>query len=212
MTLRIYWITVLVVVFSAWFPGNVWAGEVECGRLDNGIGPYDYTNPQHRKKMLSVVESYHFNSDVEMLIKGQSSYVWEDLDYTLRAFPNHHRALRSMSMYQLRTVRPADARYYTAECYFDRAIRNAPRDAEVHVLFGTYLHKRSELARALAEFKEAERIKPGTAPDRDYRIGLLLFDMKEYEQALVYAKRAYTKKYPDEVLRENLKKVGKWSD
>jgi len=117
-----------------------------------------------------------------------------------------------MAIYQLRVARPTDARYRTAECYFDRAIRHAPRDAEVRALFGTYLHKRGELALALAEYKEAERLRPGTAPSRDYRIGMLLYDMKEYDQAVVYAKRAYAKKYHDETLRENLKKIGKWSD
>ena len=46
-----------------------------------------------------------------------------DLDYTLRAFPNHHVALMAMAKLgeKQKTARPAGAKY-GVECYFQRAV------------------------------------------------------------------------------------------
>lgn len=65
-----------------------------CGSLQNAFGPFDYRDPAARAESLQVVERYHFTADVEMLRRGKASAnVLDDLNYTLRAFPNHHRAL-----------------------------------------------------------------------------------------------------------------------
>lgn len=81
--------------------GSAWAAP-PCGDLANAYGPFDYTNPEHRSKNLGVVERFHFTLEVESLIRGKSSYIWGDLDYTLRAFPNHHRALYAFARYEIR--------------------------------------------------------------------------------------------------------------
>ena len=75
-----------------------------CGSLANGYGPYDYRpdhhiqapgdqSPHTEKRML--VDGAHFTPRVENLIGAQSGgQVGDpgaDLNYTLRAFPNHHR-------------------------------------------------------------------------------------------------------------------------
>jgi len=109
------------------------ASTMACGKLENAYGPFDYTNPSDREKKLPIVEKFHFTPSVETLVHGNSSTVAKDLDYTLRAFPNHHRALYAMLRYQLKNKGPAGARY-TIECYFDRALRLAPKDGEVYVL------------------------------------------------------------------------------
>lgn len=87
--------------FSASAP---WVGETlnktVCQGKGQGYGPFDYTSPTDRKH-LGIVEHYHFTSDVEHLRKGASGSIALDLDYTLRAFPNHHRALNAMMTFQL---------------------------------------------------------------------------------------------------------------
>lgn len=207
-----YWVSFAFFTVLGLAAPPTQGGEADCGSLVNAYGPFDYTNTAHRKEKLPIVDSAHFNSNVEMLIRGQTGSLTEDLDYTLRAFPNHHRALRSMAYYQLKVRRPEDARYRSAECYLDRAKRNSPKDAQVYLIRADYLHRRGDLNGALEEYRVAEKMRPGTAPDRDHNMGLLFFDMKDYAQALTYAKRAYAKKYPDETLREKLKSVNQWRE
>ena len=57
------------------------------------IGPLDYriTPPDVRE----LVERRHFTRNVEQLKKGVTSTVGGDITYTLRAFPNHPRALKA---------------------------------------------------------------------------------------------------------------------
>ena len=63
-----------------------------CGELGNSFGPFDYrTVPEQPKRL---VEGAHFTPVVESLIRGNTaSGPGGDIDYTLRAMPNHHRAL-----------------------------------------------------------------------------------------------------------------------
>ena len=67
--------------------------DASCGSLENAYGPYDYRTD--RGNRLYLVESAHFTPVVESLISGLSGPLGAELDYTLRAFPNHHRALIS---------------------------------------------------------------------------------------------------------------------
>lgn len=194
---------------AAWVAPPARAAEFDCGELTNAYGPYDYINTDHRRRYLPVVENHHFDFNVETLSRGKSGSVLGDLDYTLRAFPNHHRALRSMARYQLKNGRPSGTAFRSVECYFDRAKRLNPRDAEVYAIHGWYLHQRGDLEAALIQYREAEKLKT-LAIDRDYHIGMLLFDMKRYAEARQYAERAYRRKYPDDELRERLKQVNHW--
>ena len=103
----------------------------ECGGpgVANAYGPFDYTNPTHFRENLPIVETYHFTMEVETLQAGATgTHPGGDLDYTLRAFPNHHRALYAMGRYQLMhedMVIAPEARW-TADCYFQRAIAFRP--------------------------------------------------------------------------------------
>lgn len=205
-----------VLVWAGLAPFAVYtavAGEAECGSLKTHYGPFDYTNREHFTKKLPVVEQYHFDSNVEMLIKGKSGYMCSELDYVLKAFPNHHRALRSLALYQMKTpalrIRSECPGQLSVDCYFDRAKRMNPTDAEVYVIHGWYLHLRGQLDKALAEYRHAEEIKSKALPDRDYKIGLLLFDMKNYDEARTYAERAYKRGYPNNELRDKLRSVGR---
>jgi tetratricopeptide (TPR) repeat protein len=193
-----------------------------CGEIKNAYGPFDYSNPEDRKNKLPGVEANHFTSKVESLIAGESGYLSGDLDYTLRAFPNHHRALYAFARYELRERKknrqesksympPTSALGFpaTAECYFDRAIRWRPNDPTVRLLHGLFLHLSGNLEQALAEYKISERIQPNSA-DLQYNLGLLYFDRKQYNLAKEHAKKAYQLGYPLPGLRKKLASVGQW--
>jgi len=204
-------IALLIILVAA---ANLQAAEDYCGELDPAeqYGPYDYSNPTHRKKHLPIVEVVHFTSDVKNLIKGESGTIAGDIDYTLRAFPNHYKALQSLVRLKLRdkTGVELSGLKYSVECYFDRAIRFRPGDGVVRMLYANYLLKlkgRSE--NALEQYQEAVRVQPNSATI-NYNIGLLYLKRKNYEESVAYAKKAYGLGFPLPGLRNKLKRAGKW--
>lgn len=180
-----------------------------CGDLHNAYGPYDYRTDRNK---LPIVESFHFTPEVEALIRGTTGHTGGDIDYTLRAFPNHHRALLSMMKLGERTKsRQPQGAKYTVECYFDRAIRFRPDDTIVRMLFATYLNKNGREREATRQLEEGVKLA-GDDPFAHYNAGLLYFDMKNYDKALQQAKVAYGLEFTRPELRESLKAIGKWVD
>jgi tetratricopeptide (TPR) repeat protein len=184
----------------------------ECGTLDNHYGPYDYSNPVHYREKLPIVERAHFNRDVESLRRGQTSYrPGEDLDYTLRAFPNHHRALYSMLQYHRQfpqAAKPPGTRY-PAFCWFQRAVVFAPQDPVPYMLYGLYLSQVGDQKGARQQFEHSIEIEPNSA-EAHYNYGLLLVDLGDYGAALDHAHRAYTLGFPLPGLRNKLARAGRW--
>lgn len=167
-----------------------------CGNLRNGYGPFDYRNPEDRRDKLPIVEAYHFNADVESLRRSTTGNLLGDINYTLRAFPNHHRALRAIARFALEGGRfPTDDPIPSAECYFDRAIAFQPTDETVHAIYGTYLAKRGDRQKARGEFEEALRLSPGST-EINYVAGLYFLDVGDIDRAKALAKIAYDNGYP----------------
>lgn len=184
-----------------------------CGEMDlpGQFGPFDYTDSNDRLN-LPIVETAHFTPDVEKLIKGNTGYLGGDLDYTLRAFPNHHRALAAMGKLIVREKTPkANGARYSAECYFDRAIRFKPNDVVVRMIYGNHLLKAGQPDRAMEQFKVAVSLQPEN-PNANYNLGLLYVQKKDYEQAKTYAKKAYELGFPLPGLKNKLMAAGKWED
>jgi Tfp pilus assembly protein PilF len=180
-----------------------------CGGLDNSYGPWDYTNAAHRAQKIPIVDQYHFNADVENLIQGQSGSIMGDLDYTLRAVPNHHRALYSVAKYQLAGGKTEGFR--TADCYFDRAMRFKPDDGMVYLVYGIYLQRRGKAAEAEQNYRRAVELAPDNA-EVHYNVGLYYVGLKNYPLAREHAKRAYELGYTLPGLRRKLEQAGEWEE
>jgi tetratricopeptide (TPR) repeat protein len=198
---------IAILAFAA--SGNLYAANNYCGELRNHYGPYDYRDRASGK--LEIVENAHFTPDVENGIRGNTSSVGGDLDYTLRAIPNHHRALTSMGNVSINTKTPQlyGARF-PAECYFERAIRFVPDDGLVRALYGIYLNRRGRFAEALSMFKAAIDREPNN-PTINYNLGLLYLKMKQYDKASEYADKAYELGFPLNGLRNQLAEARKGS-
>ena len=206
------------------WPGNTLASN-ECYGGGQGFGPFDYTDPETARPgkygqspPLHLVEIAHFTPEVEHLVRGKSGAIYGDLDYTLRAFPNHHRALWSMVRYYLgqikavgyETLKKNELTHDGApppECYFNRAIVFAPEDPMVPAIFGIYLHRRGMLDAALASYMKAEKQLRKHA-ELAYNMGLLYVDLGNLEKAREYAERAQTLGYPLSGLQ---RKIAQWS-
>lgn len=182
-----------------------------CTGEHQGFGPFDYTNPQQVKKHLPIVEAYHFTPEVESLQAGKSGHVIGDLDYTLRAFPNHHRALfaliRLASDPSLRSRKGMGQITTPPECYLQRAERFQPKDSAVQVLYGLYLHRLGKLEDAESHYRTAIRLEPRSS-EAYYNLGLLLVDEERYVEAGPIARKAYELGYPLAGLRKRLADAG----
>ena len=180
-----------------------------CGSIENAYGPFDYTDPVHFTEMLPRVEAYHFSAEIENL---NGTNVAGDIDYTLRAFPNHHRALYSMSRYYLEQVPRGERKMqYTAECYFNRARRFAPTDPAVVALEGIYLMRLGKSNDAKDRLEAALAMAPNSA-EIQYNAGLVYAELEDFPKAVEHAQRAYALGYPLPGLRNRLRKAGVWKD
>jgi tetratricopeptide (TPR) repeat protein len=188
------------------------AGAAEqCGSLTGygQYGPYDYRTDKH---LLTVVEVNHFDANVENLKCCKSAPLGADIDYTLRAFPNHHRALLAMERLatKMKTDRPHLANY-TVACYYERAVRFRPDDGIVRMLFANYLAKKGDPAEAIKHMEEVEN-NVGANANLHYNMGLVYADLKQYDKALEHAHLAYQLGFSLPGLRNKLQRAGKWRE
>lgn len=202
-----------------------WVGETLDGRQCSefsrqGFGPYDYTNRNHRSNHLDVVERRHFTERVRSLQSGVTQkYPLGDIDYTIRAFPNHHEALYSMIRYTtseafadeaeeaLKMISRDGDRITPPECFLQRAEHFAPNDHRVKVLSGIFYHRTNEFKKARQAYEEALALAENSA-EAHYNYGLLLTDINRYEEAREHARRAYELGYPLDGLRRRLASAG----
>ena len=183
----------------------------QCGPLKppGQYGPYDYWTDKER---LPVVEEHHFNTGVETLTRGQEGTLGSDLDYTLRAFPNHPRALMAMMKLSVKekTQHPHGAKY-SVECYFIRALSFRPKDGMARMIYSNYLSNNGKNAEALKQLEAAEEVA-GENGNMQYNLGLAYFEAKNYEKSLTAAHRAYALGFDLPGLKGKLVKAGKWRE
>jgi tetratricopeptide (TPR) repeat protein len=180
-----------------------------CGSLDNAYGPYDY---RKSKDKLGIVERHHFTSIVEALMKGESGKLGGDLDYTLRAFPNHHRALIAVMRYGEKTATPQPADLpRPVECYFERAVRFSGEDGVVRLLYAKFLLSQARREDANAHLETAVRLA-GDNGLSHYNVGLVYLEAKDYPRALAQAHKAIALGYTASGLKERLQAAGQWSE
>lgn len=185
-----------------------------CKGNPQGYGPWDYTNADERKK-IPVVEEHHFTAPVENHIKGEEGRLEEDLDYTLRAVPNHHRALLSVIRYQIKFNKNILLKKIPlmspVECYLQRAIHFSPNDAGTVSLYAYYLKEIDQKNKADDYYQKALNIAPDNAKIA-YSYSLLLIELQQYEKATEYAKKAYANKKAPPALKNKLITLGFWKE
>jgi tetratricopeptide (TPR) repeat protein len=198
---------VVVIAALALGAGRAQAFE-ECGELANAYGPYDYRTSRDK---LAIVEGAHFTPDVEALRSGNTGQIGGDIDYTLRASPNHPRALIAMANLgrKLNTEQPPGAKY-TLACYFDRAVRFANDDPMVRLVYGTYLARLGKPRDAVVQLDVALKLDENNA-NIHYNLGLIYLDLKDYRKAREHAERAYALGFALPGLRKRLEEAGQWT-
>lgn len=195
-----------------------WVGETISGKPcegnSQGYGPFDYRYRDAFKQNLRLVEGAHFSGVVKNLERGKSGTIPGDLDYTLRAWPNHHNALKTIERYE--DLRPhSNSRHHKyklvspIECYYQRALNFAPDDLTVITLYSIYMHRNGHYEQAKIIYERGLKLDPDNK-SLHYNFGLLLVKIKEYKQAVLHAKKAYDAGYPLPGLKNQLQRVGHW--
>jgi tetratricopeptide (TPR) repeat protein len=203
---------VVALAAAACSASVAWAQiESTCGDpFKNAFGPYDYRTAT--PSQLEVVEQHHFTSDVESLRAGITGTLGSEIDYTLRVFPNHTRAL--LAMIRLgqrdRTNKPKGA-HYPIECYIERAVVFRPDDPSVLQVRGIYFASQNRYSQALKDFKAVVDQQPDNA-NAHYNLGLAYFETKSYALAREQGKIAKELGFPLDGLRKKLMVVGEWRE
>jgi tetratricopeptide (TPR) repeat protein len=181
-----------------------------CGMIyTNHYGPFDYRTERHE---LKIVEDFHFTAKVEALQAGQSGWIGGDLDYTLRASPNHHRALYALVRWTDRKRSDTtEGQPLPLECYFDRAIRFRPDDTIVRAMYAQFLHKRKRTDEAHKQLESAVQFAGDNAITL-HNLGLVYLETGAYDKALELAHRAAALGYEVKTLRNALAKQGRWRE
>lgn len=207
---NIIWLAVLLAAMSGA------QAEEDLGLCGNpfvnarGIGPFDYMSASDRNnpRYIPTLEKHHFNIDVQTGRRGQSSHILKDLDFILRACPNHHRALYTLINYHLKHD-PMVPFTESASCYIDRASRFRPDDGTVHMLSGIYHARINKLNDAQVAYERALELMPESS-ELHYNIGLLYMKKKKYTLANEHAVQAYRLGAQLPGLKRQLIRAGAW--
>lgn len=202
--MKIFVILLLVIT-----QGSASADEL-CGPIKMGSsGPWDYRFDTDK---INLVERAHFTSKVEKLISGQSGGLTEDINYTLVHFPNHPRALISIiRLGEREKTERLKGAYFSIECYILRAIRFSPDDGTVQMIAGMYYSKKGNKNEALKYMERASDLS-GDSGNLHYNLGLVYFDLKNYEKSMHHAYEAHRLGFTLPGLKSKLQKIGKWRE
>jgi tetratricopeptide (TPR) repeat protein len=163
--------------------------------------------------LLKLVEDAHFTPEVEVLQRGKSGTIpGPDIAFTLRVYPNHHRALLAMvALGEKEKTSQPNGVQYSVECWLQRGLGYRSDDNIVRMIYAQFLIKE-------ARGKEAEQQLVYVAEHADdnafthNNIGLLYVKLKNYEQALFHAHKAQALGLATPILVAQLKKSGQWVD
>lgn len=173
-------------------------------------GPFDYRLGGGN---LGMVESNHFSPEIENLVRGRTGTLAQELSFVLHGFPNHHRALASVSRYALRERSPTPGQLdYTVDCYFARALRFRPDDHIVAMLYADFLTKSRRGGEAVQQLDGVSQSPAANNPLTSYNLGLLYLEAGRPELALTMAHRAMAQGNPRTGLADALRAKGQWKD
>ena len=212
---------VVVIGICALLASGKLALAIEVGGGCGSVNGMDYRQEKFTDQMRGtyksvyvyrkLLEDAHFTPPVEMLLHGHSTIKpGGDISYLLQHIPNHPRALLAMIALgeKEKTTRPAQSAH-SVECWLRRAVAFSPDDNTIKLIYAQYLFKEGRAKDAEHQLYLAST-DAGDNPFTQNNIGLVYFDAKDYEKALVHAHKAYAAGYTNPFLRDQLKSVGKW--
>lgn len=202
-----------LILIAALLLGPQEAARADCGTLatTSTTGRHDYRDPKARARFLNMVESHHFRPEIESLTDSRATrFVARDISYTLNVFPNHHRALDTMSRLTIKVGNEQpEGSNYNIICWFQRAAAWRPDDGMVRMVLGVHLQRIGKTEDAIKHTEAALRLEPGNARIQQ-QLGVLYLSAGDLDNAEHYAREAYASGFTSSELIEELKKKGRW--
>lgn len=164
--------------------------------------PHDYFGGDYKPQLLRSVNRHHLGPVTKAIDRGEAP--WGGIDFMLRYFPNHPRAL-----YLLTRLATKTNEYGRAEEYFHKAIRLYPDTPTTYLIYGIFLHKTGKLASSIEQYKKAIKLDPQNS-EIYYNLGLAYFDKGDHKKAYQYGRDAYIRGYPLPGLKNKLKNAKAW--
>lgn len=188
--------------------------DAPCGNpFVNHYGPFDYRTATASTRKL--VEDFHFTIGIETMTRPATTMFHEmarDVEYTLRVFPNHHRALITMGRLADRFKRdPPPGIDLTVECWFDRALRFRPDDTVARSLYAQFLHRRNRREEAILQLERAAS-EAGDSALSIHNVGLVFLEVGAVDKALAQAHRAAALGLANSRLEAALRAQNRWID
>lgn len=183
-----------------------------CGPLHvpPAAAPWDYRRDKH---FLPLVENAHFTTPVETLVRGHTgTKPAPDIDYTLGRFPNHPRALIAVTNLGRRfSNTKAELLPRPVECYFERAMRFAPDDLVVRMLYAQFLQGEKRRPEAMRQL-EFVALQGAGNPLTHRSLGLIYLEFGEFELARQQAWLLESLVPSQTSVRDALLKIGQWQE
>jgi hypothetical protein len=185
----------------------------QCGPVyysPTAWGPRDYRTASPEEK--ATVEAFHFTPIIEAGIRGINSTVAGELNFTLKALPNNHRALVTLTKIVLRAKHDKLQGFeWPGECYFNRAIRFRPDDLVVRMLYAQFLGKLNRREEARRQLDAVVAAANGNGLTH-YNAGLVALEIEDHAFAAEQARIALDLGFTRRELIEALERGGHWRD
>lgn len=170
------------------------------------FGPFDYLDRARFEGELFITEEYHLTPEILKLQQATTTTAINDIQYTLMAWPNHHKAL--YAAYEYRLLNRGEFRRdinapSPVECHLQRAINFSPQDPVPYMILGLLLHEWELYEDALKSFRKANALMPNDVITL-YNLGLTLVELEKYEEAREVANQVYSTDFPLPGLRNKL--------
>lgn len=180
-----------------------------CPPAFGQVGNRDYYNPgtsTDEKAIFVNVHEYHLKPAYDAMSRGNSKSAHENFEFILQGFPNSPQALNGMSELCVNKWKSPKC---DADSWFERAVERNPQVAATWTIYGVHLQRKGMLRDAIGKFDHALELKPNDM-NAHYNIGLVYFDLKDYDKANLHAQMSYYLGAPLPGLRNKLMRVDRW--
>lgn len=216
----IYYKELKTLIFFILITANIPAiGKCNMDLSNFKTGPWDYydainsqPNGANRMGNIKRVTNAHLTQKNLQMLRNRDRLT-DDLDYTLRAIPNHPDALNLASRLERMLNSdfvPQNMKYEkmtkSADCYFQRALK-LRKHAGTYEVYAIHFHRNKKYSEAKEQHIKAMNLGSKSA-NSHYNHALTLIKLEEYQEAEQHAKIAYKLGYPLPGLRKQLQKHG----
>jgi len=197
--------------------GNETITAMQCNYYELAKYAFDYRNITghngHNGWLIRDIFRAHIKPAIEAMYtrngQGIGGSASGNLDYALKRIPNDPRSLKAIiDYYFIIKTKPRHSHLVRApECYLKKAMMFVPGDPVPIFLYGYYMFKKNRYKLAIKWYKRGLEKEPESS-EGNYNLGLLYFNIKQYNYAKHYAEIAYKLGFPLPGLKNKLKMKG----